>query len=139
MAQIKVLCTLFLQEFIQYYEDLRYVCGADGNRMKKKKKKKGEEEGDDRKRRYNPPPEKPSSDLDVKYEDQPDWVSEGLALHSYQVCNLKLPGVNVMKLYKCPKWTGAYPRVEHLKYALALPANIRLGWRGLPGKNSSLL
>ncbi len=24
------------QTFIQYYEDLRYVCGADGNRMKKK-------------------------------------------------------------------------------------------------------
>jgi len=35
----------------------------------------------------------------------------------------------------------AYPRVEHLKgaslgYALALPANIRLGWKGLPGTNA---
>jgi len=39
---------------------------------------------------------------------------------------------------------GAYPRVEHLKGAslglsLALPANIRLGWKGLPGPNTSLL
>jgi len=36
---------------------------------------------------------------------------------------------------------GAYPRVEHLKgvkhkYALALPTNIRLGWKGLPGTNA---
>jgi hypothetical protein len=35
----------------------------------------------------------------------------------------------------------AYPRVEHLKrasleYAPALPANIRLGWKGLPGTNT---
>jgi hypothetical protein len=36
---------------------------------------------------------------------------------------------------------GAYPRVEHLKVAshgktLALSANIRLGWKGLPGTNT---
>jgi hypothetical protein len=36
---------------------------------------------------------------------------------------------------------GAYPRVEHLKgvsfgYAPALPANIRLDWRGLPRTNT---
>jgi len=78
------------QTFIQYYEDLRYVCGADGNRMKKKKKKKGEEaEADEKKRRYNPPPEKPSRELDNKYEGQPDWIVEGLALHPYQ-----LEGIN---------------------------------------------
>ncbi len=29
---------------------------------------------------------------------------------------------------------GAYPRVEHLKGAL--PTNIRLGWKGLPGTNT---
>ncbi len=29
---------------------------------------------------------------------------------------------------------GASPRVEHL--APALPANIRLGWKGLPGTNT---
>ncbi len=36
---------------------------------------------------------------------------------------------------------GAYPTVEHLKGASlgltpALPANIRLGWKGLPGTNA---
>jgi hypothetical protein len=34
---------------------------------------------------------------------------------------------------------GAYPRVEHLKglpALSALPANIRLGWKGLPGTNA---
>jgi hypothetical protein len=36
---------------------------------------------------------------------------------------------------------GVYPRVEHLKGAslvksLALPANIRLGWKGLSGTNT---
>jgi len=36
---------------------------------------------------------------------------------------------------------GAYPRVEHLKgaligRALALLANISLGWKGLPGTNT---
>ncbi len=32
---------------------------------------------------------------------------------------------------------GAYPIVEHLaRYALVLPANIRLGWKGLPGTNT---
>ncbi len=37
--------------------------------------------------------------------------------------------------------SGAYLTVEHLKgaslgYALAIPANIRLGWKGLPGTNT---
>jgi hypothetical protein len=36
---------------------------------------------------------------------------------------------------------GAYPRVKHLKdaalrYAPALPANKRLGWKGLPRTNT---
>jgi hypothetical protein len=36
---------------------------------------------------------------------------------------------------------GAYPRVENLKgsslgQAPTLPANIRLGWKGLPGTNT---
>ena len=37
------------------------------------------------------------------------------------------------------KAPGAYPRVEQvasLPYNLALPANIRLGWKGLPGTNT---
>ena len=75
-----------LQTYIQYYEDLRYVCGADGHKMRRKKKKRGEEsEADDKKRRYNPPPDKPSRELDDKYVDQPEWIQEGLALHPYQV------------------------------------------------------
>ena len=53
--------------FIQYYEDLRYVCGVDGK--KKKKKKKGED-GEEKKRRYNPPPDKAITDLDDKYTEQ---------------------------------------------------------------------
>ncbi len=39
---------------------------------------------------------------------------------------------------------GTYPKVEHLKgaslgQAPALPTNTRLGWKGLPGTNTSLL
>jgi hypothetical protein len=39
---------------------------------------------------------------------------------------------------------GAYPTVDRLKdillgYALALFTKIRLGWKGLPGTNTSLL
>ncbi len=37
---------------------------------------------------------------------------------------------------------GAWPKVQHLKdaslgYAQALPANIRLNWKGLPGTSAS--
>lgn len=72
-----------LATFVQYYEDLRFVCGADGKR--KKKKKKGDDE-DSVKRRYNPPPDKPTTNLDDKYEDQPRaWLPEGLNLHPYQL------------------------------------------------------
>ncbi len=73
------------------------------------------------------------------------------------------PGANVLKLFTAVShnkrehlflaslsnlvqclWVrpGAYPRVEHLKGAcylgwhLALPANIRPGWKGLPGTNA---
>ena len=72
-----------LLNFIRDYEDLRYVCGADG-RSKKKKKKGGEEE---HKRKYNPPPDKPSTDLDIKYKnnDQAKWMPDGLSLHPYQL------------------------------------------------------
>ena len=75
---------------IQYYDDLRYVCGVDGR--KKKKKKKGSAGADDedgeRKRRYNPPPDKAVTDLDIPVTDQEtqfDWLSPGLSLHSYQL------------------------------------------------------
>jgi len=44
-------------------------------------------------------------------------------------------------MVKSHKLPGAYPRVEHLSgdslgQALAFPTNIRLGWRGLPWKNT---
>ena len=36
--------------------------------------------------RYNPPPDKPTSDLDVPYKDQPrNWLTEDLSLHPYQL------------------------------------------------------
>ena len=72
-----------LLNFIQDYEDLRFVCGADG-RSKKKKKKGGEEE---KKRKYNAPPDKPITDLDVKYKTNQScqWMPDGLALHPYQL------------------------------------------------------
>ena len=72
------------QTFIQHYEDLRFVCGADGK--KKKKKKRYDEDGNERKRKYNAPPDKPTTDLDDPYTDQPrDWLVDGLALHPYQL------------------------------------------------------
>jgi len=71
-----------LPSFIRDYEDLRYVCGADGR--KKKKKEKG---ADDIKRKYNAPPDKPTTDLDHKYKDNSNakWLPDGLALHPYQL------------------------------------------------------
>merc|ERR1719486_967314 len=72
-----------LLNFIRDYEDLRYVCGADG-RSKKKKKEKG---ADDIKRKYNAPPDRPSTDLDNKYKDNTmcKWLPDGLSLHPYQL------------------------------------------------------
>jgi len=69
-----------LTRFIKEYEDLRYVCGADG----RKKKKKGEAEV---KRKYNAPPDKATVDLDIKYKDNTmcKWMPDGLKLHPYQL------------------------------------------------------
>ena len=72
------------QMFIQHYEDLRFVCGADGK--KKKKKKRYDEDGNEKKRKYNAPPDKPTTDLDDPYTDQPrHWMPDGLSLHAYQL------------------------------------------------------
>merc|ERR1711899_409055 len=72
------------ETFKQYYEDLRYVCGADGR--KKKKKKRYDEDGNEKKRKYNAPPDKPTTDLDDPYTDQPrHWMPDGLSLHAYQL------------------------------------------------------
>ena len=71
-----------LAQFIKEYEDLRYVCGADGRSKKKSKKAEAEV-----KRKYNPPPDRPSTDLDNKYKDNTmcKWLPDGLALHPYQL------------------------------------------------------
>ena len=73
-------------EFVQNYEDLRYVSGVDGSR-KKKKKRKGEGDEDERPRKYNLPPDKPVCNLDIKYKDNDacKWLPKGLALHPYQL------------------------------------------------------
>ena len=72
------------QTFVYDYEDLRFVCGADGK--KKKKKKRYDDDGNERKRKYNAPPDKPTTDLDDPYTDQPrEWLPEGLNLHPYQL------------------------------------------------------
>ncbi len=74
------------QQYIQDYEDLRYVCGIDGKKKKKKKKGASDPDEGERKRRYNPPPDKPTTDLDVPMEEQPKhWLPDGLSLHSYQL------------------------------------------------------
>ena len=73
------------QTFMKHYEDLRYVCGADG---RKKKKKKKNADDDEEKRRYNAPPDKPTTDLDEHYKDNSDckkWIVDGLSLHDYQL------------------------------------------------------
>ena len=73
------------QTYIQYYEDLRYVCGVDGR--KKKKRKKADEE-EDKKRRYTPSPDKPITDLDDSLAQPIAWMPEGCVLHPYQVDGL---------------------------------------------------
>ncbi len=56
--------------------------------------------------------------------------------------SLQKEQVNQLKTVSCHRQSpGAYHRVEHLKGATlgqapALPANIRLGWKGLPGTNT---
>ena len=73
-----------LPQFIQNYEDLKYVSGAEGGR--KKKKKKGEKD-EDQNRKYKPFPDKPLTNLDVKYKDNAmcKWMPDNLALHPYQL------------------------------------------------------
>ena len=72
------------QTFVKDFQDLRYVCGADGRKKKKKKKNADEEE---EKRRYNAPPDKATTDLDEHYTDNKKctWLVDGLSLHEYQL------------------------------------------------------
>jgi len=74
-----------LPQHIQNFEDLKYVCGAEGGR-KKKKKKKGEDD-EENNRKYKPFPDKPMTNLDQKYKDNINckWMPKDLALHPYQL------------------------------------------------------
>ena len=71
---------------IQNYEDLKFVCGAEGSKRKKKKKKADGDE-DEKPRKYNPFPERPLTNLDIKYKDNTmcKWMPDGLSLHPYQL------------------------------------------------------
>jgi len=75
-----------LSVLIQHYEDLKFVCGAEGSK-RKKKKKKGDGEEDEKPRKYNPFPEKALTNLDTKYKDNTacKWLPKDLALHPYQL------------------------------------------------------
>lgn len=90
-----------LDQAIDFYQDLRYANNADGTKKPKNKKKgksRTKELGDDEKestppRRYTPPPEKPSTNLNKKWEKQPSYLDQtGMTLHDYQ-----LEGVNWMR------------------------------------------
>lgn len=72
--------------YIQHLEDLRQLCNAEGKSKKKKKKKGQQDEEEERKKRYNSPPDKPTTDLDLPYTEQPrHWLPEQLNLHEYQL------------------------------------------------------
>merc|ERR1719354_540280 len=73
-----------LPTFIQNFEDLKYVSGAEGGR--KKKKKQGEKD-EDQNRKYKPFPDKPMTNLDTKYKENANckWMPDNLALHPYQL------------------------------------------------------
>ncbi len=48
---------------------------------------------------------------------------------------LPLAGLSSL-VYECAVRTGAYPIVEYIIRAPDLPANIRLGWKGLKGTHN---
>lgn len=89
---------------IDYYQDLRASCNADGvsSRGVKKGKKKsksrcrelGEEEREPSSpRRYTSPPDKPVTNLNRKWEVQPEYIEvTNMSLHPYQ-----LEGVNWLR------------------------------------------
>lgn len=88
-----------LKVAIEYYQDLRAACSAEGNRKGKKgkpgRKSKGRIDDDEDRtcRRYQPPPDRPITDLKKKYEEQPSFLNEtGMQLHPYQ-----LEGINWLR------------------------------------------
>ncbi|KOB74563.1 putative Chromodomain helicase-DNA-binding protein Mi-2-like protein [Operophtera brumata] len=87
-----------LKNAVEYYQDMRAYMTSEG-KSKGKGKKPGRKsknrdiiEDDDssgtqfRNRKYNPPPDRPLTNLNKKYDDQPVFVYEtGMQLHPYQL------------------------------------------------------
>ncbi|GBP65125.1 Chromodomain-helicase-DNA-binding protein Mi-2 homolog [Eumeta japonica] len=88
-----------LKPTIEYYQDMRAFITSEGKTKGKKGKQAGrksknrdmdEDENSSgqqyRARKYNPPPDRPLTNLNKKYEDQPPFVYEtGMQLHPYQL------------------------------------------------------
>ncbi|XP_049867284.1 chromodomain-helicase-DNA-binding protein Mi-2 homolog isoform X1 [Pectinophora gossypiella] len=89
-----------LKQAMDYYSDMRAYITSEGKTKGSKGKKPGrksknrdnldEDEsssgGQPKPRRYNPPPDRPTTNLNKKYEDQPPFVYEtGMQLHPYQL------------------------------------------------------
>ncbi|XP_045783781.1 chromodomain-helicase-DNA-binding protein Mi-2 homolog isoform X2 [Maniola jurtina] len=87
-----------LKNAIEYYQDMRAhitsegkTKGSKGKKAGRKSKNKDNVDDDEnssgfKPRRYNPPPDRPITNLNKKYEDQPAFVYEtGMQLHPYQL------------------------------------------------------
>ncbi|XP_045533776.1 chromodomain-helicase-DNA-binding protein Mi-2 homolog isoform X1 [Papilio machaon] len=89
-----------LKNAIEYYQDMRAFITSEGKTKGSKGKKAGRKSknkdviDDDesssglqmKAKKYNPPPERPTTNLNKKYEDQPPFVYEtGMQLHPYQL------------------------------------------------------
>ncbi|KAF9822298.1 hypothetical protein SFRURICE_017573 [Spodoptera frugiperda] len=89
-----------LKNAIEYYQDMRaYITsegktkGTKGKKAGRKSKNKDIIDEDDssgalqmKPKKYNPPPDRPTTNLNKKYEDQPPFVYEtGMQLHPYQL------------------------------------------------------
>ncbi|XP_047505475.1 chromodomain-helicase-DNA-binding protein Mi-2 homolog isoform X1 [Pieris napi] len=90
-----------LKNAVDYYQDMRAYFTSEGKSKGSKGKKAGrksknrENTDDDENssgvqgkgsRKYNPPPDRPTTNLNKKYEDQPPYVYEtGMQLHPYQL------------------------------------------------------
>ncbi|VVC89740.1 unnamed protein product [Leptidea sinapis] len=90
-----------LKAAVEYYQDMRACITSEGKSKGSKGKKPGRKSknrdntDDDENssglqgkscRKYNPPPDRPTTNLNKKYEDQPPYVYEtGMQLHPYQL------------------------------------------------------
>ncbi|CAH2074458.1 unnamed protein product, partial [Iphiclides podalirius] len=89
-----------LKNAMEYYQDMRAFITSEGKTKGSKGKKTGrksknkdmidEDESSSglqfKAKKYNPPPDRPTTNLNKKYEDQPPFVYEtGMQLHPYQL------------------------------------------------------